>query len=288
MTRDRARQRRMYYDAHNHLQDEWLAPHLNDLVPRLEALPLGGAVVNGTHPDDWDQVAALARAYAWVRPSYGLHPWDVGRATSEWRERLEARLLAEPQAHIGEIGIDRWILDSARPDDPRLAGTIAPPFEDQVGAFKWQLTCAARHARVATIHCLQAWVALLDLCETTPRPARGFLLHAYGGSVALAARFAELGAYFSFNASFLDPRKTRHHAAFQAIRLDRLLVETDAPAMPPPVEFVHHPLPPSPTGERINSPVNIVGAYAGLAALRGVPEEALREQVAENFIRLFG
>jgi Tat protein secretion system quality control protein TatD with DNase activity len=43
------------------------------------------------------------------------------------------------------------------------------------------------------------------------------------------------------------------------------------------------------TGEqRRNHPGNLVVAYRELARLRGVSEHDLREQVKQNFIRLFG
>jgi TatD DNase family protein len=276
----------MLFDAHNHLQDEWLTPHLDAVARQLSAIGVAGVVVNGTHPDDWDRVSALARQHAWVRPSYGVHPWDCGRLPESWREAFAARLTDEPQAHVGEIGIDRWILERARPDDPRLAGVVRAPLETQVEVFRWQLQWAAVHNRAATIHCLDAWGALLDLLQTLPRPTRGFLLHAYGGSIHLAKAFADLGAYFSFNPSFLDPRRSRQQQTFRALPAERLLVETDAPAMPPPIEQTAYPLP-DVGGTRVNHPANIAVAYAGLAELRGVTEESLRDQVTENFHRLF-
>jgi len=41
---------------------------------------------------------------------------------------------------------------------------------------------------------------------------------------------------------------------------DRLLVETDAPAMPLPPELDHFPLPPAPGGERINHPASLAAS----------------------------
>ncbi|HLP03655.1 MAG TPA: TatD family hydrolase, partial [Opitutaceae bacterium] len=96
------------------------------------------------------------------------------------------------------------------------------------------------------------------------------------------------GAYFSFNGAFLAEKKTRQRAAFRAVPADRLLVETDAPALPPPAAWLTHPLPPSPEGKTVNHPANLAAAYRGLAQIRGVPEAELVAQVAENFARLFG
>lgn len=278
----------MFYDAHNHLQDAWLAPFHAQILADLAAASVARVVVNGTCLSDWPDVAALAQAHAVVMPSFGLHPWDVGNAHEPWRAALESVLTAHPSAGVGEIGLDRWILDRAKPDDPRLAGLRRAPLDEQLEAFTWQLALAARLNRPATIHCLDAWGALQSALNATPRPARGFLLHAYGGSIELARDFAALGAYFSFNTDFLAARHVARRAVFAALPADRLLVETDAPAMPPPAPQRPYPLPGRADGTELNHPANVTAAYAGLAAVRGVPLDPLTTQVAENFRRLFG
>ena len=140
--------------------------------------------------------------------------------------------------------------------------------------------------RPATIHCLRAWGALDEILRRVPLPRRGFLLHAYGGPAEMVAGFAELGAYFSFNGSFLAEKKTRQRAAFRSVPADRLLVETDAPTKPPPPELNRFPLPAGPEGP-LNHPANIVVAYEQLAKLRGLSLAELAAQVEQNFCRLF-
>ncbi|OAM90901.1 TatD family hydrolase [Termitidicoccus mucosus] len=277
-----------FFDAHNHLHDPWLEPHLDDLAAQLPALGLRRAVANGTCEDDWPAVSDLSLRLPWVVPSFGLHPWHAGNRSPHWLDRLRAALAAHPAAHVGEVGLDRWMLDRARPDDPRLAGLRRSPPDEQREILAAQLALAAGHGRAATIHCLDAWGALVDLLEGTPVPARGFLLHAYAGPVEMVPRFVRLGAYFSFNTAFIhDPRK-RHAATFAAVPAERLLAETDAPAMPPPSSSRPHQLPPAPSGETINHPANIVAAYTVLATIRGLPVERLADQLALNFQKLFG
>ena len=296
------------HDAHNHLQDETLAPHLARVAAAWPELagPSGRMVVNGTHPSDWPRVAELAAAHPFVLPAYGIHPWDTGVPRPEdWPAELRARLLADPRASVGEIGLDRWILDTARPDDPRLAGVRRAPMEEQIATFLPQLALAAELDRPATIHCLRAYADLLPLLRAHPLPARGFLLHAYGGPADLVPELTVLGAYFSFNPSFLKtappPEKCNQIGytfpktpamekleSFKIIPADRLLCETDAPAMIPPQPWRTHKLPPASDGSPVNHPGNIEAAYAGLAALRGQDTAALATQVAQNFTRLFG
>ncbi|HUR59558.1 MAG TPA: TatD family hydrolase [Opitutaceae bacterium] len=278
----------MLYDAHNHLQDSWLVPHRRTVFADLAKIPLGGAVVNGTEEGDWPAVAALAREHAFIRPSYGLHPWNVGNASLGWREELQRHLDRDSRAAMGEIGLDRWILERARPDDSRLAGLRRASLEEQVEAFTWQVALAAERNLPVSIHCLDAWGALADALRAAPRPTRGFLLHAYGGSAEMARDFAALGAYFSFNGYFLGERQSAKREVFKTLPLDRLLVETDAPAMPLPERRRTHSLPGLADGNPINHPANLGAVYAGLAEVRGVEVCVLETKLEENFTRLFG
>ena len=276
------------FDAHNHLQDAWLAPHRARIFADLASAGVQSAVVNGSSEADWPDVTALAAAQALVRPSYGLHPWDVGNRGPDWQSRLVACLDANPRAAVGEIGLDRWILDRAKPDDARLAGLRRAPLAEQSEALLFQLDLATSRELPASIHCLDAHGPLLELLRTTRRPARGFLLHAYNGSVEMAAAFAKLGAYFSFNGAFLDPRKERLHAVYRAIPSDRLLVETDSPAMRLPAPREEFAPLATPNGTLANHPANLRAAYLGLAELRHTDPADLAKQVEENFRRFFG
>jgi len=260
-----------FFDAHNHLQDEGLAPHLAEILAARESLGIAGMVVNGTCEKDWSRVAELAAAHAWIRPSYGVHPWHVDGISPQWRERLAERL--DAGGCVGEIGLDRWKTDRN--------------FDRQLEVFRGQLAEAAQRNAPTTIHCLRAWGALWDVLRESEAPERGLLLHAYGGPVEMVRGFVERGAFFSFSGSFLAAGRERKLEPFRAIPLERLLVETDAPAMPLPAELDRHPLPRSPEGEPVNHPGNLAVAYEGLARLRGMPLAELTDVVAENYTRLF-
>lgn len=259
-------------DAHCHYQD----PRLHELRDRfLPALRTAGvrAVVNGTREADWPEVAELARAEPWIVPSYGLHPWHLHERTPAWETSLRARLAAEPRAAVGEVGLDRWIEGHDLPD--------------QLDVLTTQTALAVEFGRALTLHCVQAWGALREFVEGTPLPPQGFLVHAFGGSWEMVRPLADRGAYFSFSPYFLHPRKAAQRDVFARLPLERLLIETDAPALAPPVEANPHPLA-TPTGETLNDPRNLPVAFEGLSALRVESREELAAALAANFTRLFG
>jgi TatD DNase family protein len=263
----------MRIDAHNHLHDARLAPWREQIVAALGEIGLGAAVVNGTREDDWDAVATLAKQFPWVLPSFGLHPWHVNAARTQWREHLLEMVSLHPGCGIGEIGLDRWI------DGHDLAV--------QMDCFRWQLALAARENLPASIHCLRAWGAMWDTISAQPVPERGFLLHAFGGPREMVDGFVRRGAYFSFSPYFLHARKATQREIFRAIPRDRILVETDAPDMAPPAEANARPLSDN-SGVALNHPANLDLAYAAIAELREWSREETEAQVEENFLRWFG
>jgi len=277
-----------YFDAHNHLQDPLLAAHRGAALAECAAAGIRTMVVNGTCEADWPVVASLAAGSRMVLPSFGLHPWHCGNRSPSWLETLRLHLAGMPAAAVGEIGIDRWILDRAKPDDPRLSGLIRAPIPEQTEVFVQQIALAAELNRPASVHCIDAWGSLLELLRSSRLPSKGFLLHAYAGPRELLASFADLGAYFSFNGSFLSPQRQSAAELWRKIPRDRLLVETDAPSMPPPAPYIVRELPGVGGKAALNHPLNLTAIYSGLAELLGLPLEGLLALTRANFERLFG
>ncbi len=262
-----------FLDAHNHLHDDRFAGRQAELVAASRAVGVVRMVVNGSGEADWPQVAALAREFPdFVVPSFGFHPWYVGARTARWRETLVEWLDATPGAVVGEIGLDRW--------KPGLA------YAGQEEVFVAQLRLAAERNVVASVHCLQTWGRLWELLRANPRPARGFLLHSYGGPAEMVGPLAKLGAHFSFPGYFMHERKARQRDTFKRVPADRLLVETDAPDQLLPDAANAHPLTDLRTGQPLNHPANLPAVYQFLADLRGEPLATLVAQVEANFRRL--
>lgn len=260
------------YDAHNHLQDERLAPHLDGIVESAHRLQISGMVVNGTREDDWEAVAALADRFpGLVIPSFGLHPWFVPQRSPDWVYRLQRLLERYPRAGVGEIGLDRWKSDL--------------PWEDQEAVFTRQLDVAIAYDRPASVHCLEAWGPLVELLEAGPLPRRGVILHSFGGSPELVERLARLPVYFSFPGAFARDEKVKQHRAFRSVPLDRLLVETDAPDQLPPPELITFTLHDA-EHRLLNHPANLRIIYVFLSGLLNMTPEALAEQVARNMAAL--
>jgi TatD DNase family protein len=224
---------------------------------------------NGTAEDDWQDVLDLATAHTDILPFFGLHPWFVKDRSPDWLTNLRSFLDAVPSA-IGEIGLDRHIQDR---DEAA-----------QEEVFRAQLALAVDRELPVTIHCLKAWGWLLDVLADIPS-LPPMLIHAYGGSAEVVQPLTTMGAYFSFGGSVLGQNHLRARAALQAVPLDRLLIETDAPALLPPEPYRPHALETA-DGERYNEPANLPAIAEGVAELLRVSSGSLIAITAENAARL--
>ena len=276
------------YDAHNHLQDDRLTPRLDEIVLECRKAGIVRMVVNGSCEQDWPKVALLARRFPEVLPSFGYHPWHVQERTPDWQREL-TRWLDELPSAMGEVGLDKWILES----QGRRAGQIAPipqnpaSMPEQEEVFVWQLRLAAERNLPLSIHCLQAWGPLLEILRREPRPQCGFVLHSYGGSPELVAPLAKLGAYFSLPGYFAHEHKHRQRASFRVVPPERLLIETDAPYQNLPEARNVHRLTDAASGSPINHPANLAAVCVFAGEILDEPLERLSERVEENFRRLF-
>ena len=248
----------MLIDSHNHLQSGRYGREAGELVREMKGTGITGCVVNATREGDWEAVAELARRFAgFVMPAYGIHPWFADTVEDGWEGRLRKRLQSDPQATVGEIGLDGWV-DS-------------PGMDVQREVFVKQVGIALETGRVMSVHCLKAWDELFSVMDEAEAWPEKFLMHSFGGSIEVAERLLKKGAWFSFSGYFLQARKRKVLEVFRQLPRDRILLETDAPEMMPPEDFVEFSL-----VDNVNHPAN----------LRGIAEAFEKELGAEILARV--
>lgn len=203
-------------DAHCHLD-----PAAGSAVPARDGDPrTGSRILCAVGPEDWPAVSGLVAAWPGTTPAFGLHPWHIASAalSENWPDALTERLRDNPDAWLGEAGLDS-----------RRQG-IAPA-EIQEAVFRDQLRTAARLGRKANLHCVGAWEAFLpclDEAFLSLAPGLPFIVHGFGGPYQFVDLLSGRGAYFTVGPlqAKQNSRKMRERAAL--FPGDRILLESDA------------------------------------------------------------
>jgi TatD DNase family protein len=257
------------FDAHCHLQDKRLLPHLDTVMERADQAGVTGLMCCGSCEEDWTHLPGIARRFPKVHLSFGLHPWYSGGRSARWLDRLRESLTSTPSA-VGEIGLDH-ALDK---------GT----FPDQESVFLAQLHLANELRRPVTFHCRRAWGRLMELLDDNGWPASGFVIHSYSGPGELVEPLVRRGAYLSFSGAITFAHNRKGREAVTAVPLDCLLIETDAPDLIPAQAT---PLQDA-SGKPANEPAFLGRILTEVANLRGLPEGALADATRRNAEKLWG
>jgi TatD DNase family protein len=265
-----------WVDSHVHLQDAAFADDLSAVLLRAGQAGIIKMICNGTSQTDWPMVLDLVQKHAAIIPCFGLHPWFVKNRTADWLDELESFLARTPSC-IGEIGLDRWIADR----DEQV----------QEEVFRDQLSLAVKLNKPVMVHCVRAWGPLMDVLQSLPTLPPAMLIHAFGGSAELIKPLTQMGAYFSFAASVLDPKREKARLALQAMPADRLLLETDSPDLPPsePYRMIESIM--MKDGSCRNEPANLPLFAVKIAEIKNVSLDELSMQTTNNakkFLTLAG
>jgi len=248
-------------DAHCHLQDGFLRHSLEPALIRARAAGVRMMCCNGTHEGDWRYVLGLGRRHGDICVSLGLHPWYVGERGADWLARLEELVAGNPVG-IGEIGLDNAL--DARND------------AEQEDVFLAQMELAVRYERPVTVHCRKAFGRLADLVGVMRKRPPFMMLHAYAGSHEMVPVFEKLGFHISICASITRTANRKARTACVRVSPERLLVESDSPAIAPVgVDF-----------ER-NEPGYLPMVVEMLAELRGEEPEVVAARTAANAREFF-
>ncbi len=179
--------------------------------------------------------------------SVGLHPWHI----KSKKENNEALAMVEEALDFDHvIFIGECGLDKNSGSD----------LEEQKRVFQAQAFMAEEFRKPLIIHCVKAYNEVLELHQEM-HPEMPWIMHAYSGSQQLTEQFSRRGIIFSFG-EILFNENAKATKSFKSLPLEQLFFETD--------EF---------NGE-------VEKIYQQAAHLKGLPVEAIKLTIWENFNRI--
>ncbi len=253
-------------DTHTHLDFEMFDDDRAQVIARARNAGVERIVVLGVHAANWQRVWQLACDEPSVHAALGLHPVFLEEHqdahVQQLRDWLE-RLRGEPKlCAVGEIGLDYYI------DNPDI--------ERQQRLLEAQLALAADFSLPVLLHVRRAHAPMIATLKRYKLERSG-VIHAFSGSWEEAREYLRLGFRLGLGGAGTWHQAQRMHRVLRQLPLEAIVLETDAPDIPP----AGH------AGER-NSPELLPEICRRLADLKGIDAHALAAASYRNSCELFG
>ncbi len=246
---------RTLIDTHIHLDAAEFDADRDAVIARARAAGVGGFVVPGVEVANFDAVRALSRAHPDIVHACGIHPLYVTRAQPDDLDVVATRLAEGDAIAVGEIGLDHFVTDI--------------PHALQEHYFIAQLKLAQRFGLPVILHVRRAVDTILKHLRRIEVP--GGIAHAFNGSRQQADVFVAMGFRLGFGGAMTFDGSRRIRALAAGLPLDAIVLETDAPDIPPAWA----------PGRR-NEPENLGRFAQVLADLRGVGVDEIVVATARN------
>ncbi len=251
----------MYIDTHTHLRDTKFDSDREAMLARAKVSGVSTLIDVGCDPTQWEGTLALCREHKNIYCALGIHPNDVYDVSEEQWATLATLARDAKVVAIGETGLD-YHYDRSRTEA--------------------QKTAFVRHAELAQalnkpliVHCREAYQDMFPLLEGLGSSVRG-VIHCFSGGLAEAEQLTKAGWYLGIDGPVTYPKSQTLCDVVRSVPLERLLLETDCPYLPPQQY----------RGQR-NEPAYLPQIAAKIAELKDIAAEEVGRITTKNAQTLF-
>jgi len=208
----------------------------------------------------------IAKKFDCVWAVVGIHPCDC---TSDWLEQLHEikKMILNKEKNrivgVGETGLDFF----HKPYDEQL----------QMSVFKCHIELALEFNLPLVIHVRDAGDEALKIMQEYVKDGLCGVIHCFTQNADFANQVLEWGLYIGIDGHITYPKNNDLREIIKNVPLNRLLLETDAPFLPPQ-QF---------RGKQ-NSPAYIPLIAQFIAELRDMDVKELEDATTKNAEKLFG
>jgi TatD DNase family protein len=266
-----------WIDTHCHL-DAFEAGGDTQLVRNHAAREgVGHCVIPAVEVANFNTVRELAHR---TGDSYclGIHPLYVPLAGEGDLDLLQQQLDAhhdDPRlVAVGEIGLDYFV----------AALTQSPLRELQEHYYRAQLKLARQFDLPVVLHVRRSADRLLKHLRAVAGPGgrwRG-IAHAFNGSEVQAREFVQLGFKLGFGGAITFERAHQLRRLATTLPLDALVLETDAPDIPPHWLYTTAAEREAGQAQGRNTPAELARIAEVVAGLRGISSQELARASTDN------
>jgi TatD DNase family protein len=212
-------------DTHCHLDADEFATDREGVIQRAAQSGVSGVLIPAVRARDFQAVRALASHASNTLPAtcytLGIHPIYTPEAQESDLISLRQSVIEamdDPRfVGIGEIGLDYFLPEL----DPH----------HQAFFFEAQLDLAKEFELPVILHVRRSQDAILKALRS--RKITGGIAHAFNGSFQQAEHFIKLNFVMGFGGAMTFPRALQIRRLAKELPFESLVLETDAPDIPP-------------------------------------------------------
>lgn len=251
----------MIFDTHAHYDDRRFKADLHELLARLPGQGVSLVLNAGATMKSSKAGITLAEKYEYIYAAVGVHPHDVKDINDGDLETLKSWCRHKKVVAVGETGLDYHYDYSPR--------------DLQVYWFKKQLELSRMVSLPVIIHSREACKETFDIVKESG--VTNGVVHCFSGSAQVACDYLKLGFYIGIGGVITFKNAKKLIEVVEAVPMERLLIETDAPYLAPEPE----------RGSRNDSTL-LKFVAEKIAQIKGISGQEVEKITEANGKKLFG
>jgi len=263
-------------DTHCHLDFPEFNQDRDEVIRRAKDNDIGNIINIGSSLEGSKKSLELSKDYDFIYATVGLHPHEADQANDQVKSELRELAKKDKVVAIGEIGLD-YFKNYSQADGSTLL-TIGPEWnrrtENQKSLFISLVKLAQDLNLPLVIHNRQAQEDTLAILKKA-MPTRA-VVHCFSGDEKFLEECLSLGFLVSFTCNITYKKANILRQLVKIAPLERLLLETDAPFLPPQ----------GLRGKR-NEPMYVKILAEEIARIKGVTAEEVAKVTTENAKNFF-
>ncbi len=237
-----------------------------EILEKARTAGVTSVICIGTDVKSSYQSVDLASTFSPVFATVGIHPND---ATAFWQDDIkELKRMLEKDRNglivgVGECGIDKHY----------------PGYDInmQKSAFKAQIELALEYNKAIVVHTRDAYEETLECLEAFKGEPLLGTIHCFSEDLAFATRAKALGFVLGIGGPVTYPKNTLLRSVVEAVGIEHIVLETDAPFLPPQV-----------IRGKTNSPDQIYTIAQYISELLKISFDEVSSKTSQNAQRIFG
>lgn len=209
----------MLFDTHTHYDEERYNPDRHETIMKAYHAGVSYILNVSNCMQSSHNSVGLSQKYDFIYAAIGIHPYYAGELNDNNLSILYEQARNRRVMAIGEIGLDyHW--------------TVYPK-EMQKDCFRKQISLARELKLPILVHDRNAHQDVFDMLKNENAKEVGGILHSYSGSEELAKLYLKMNFHISLAGPVTYKNARRPVKIARFVPLDRLVIETDCPDIPP-------------------------------------------------------